>query len=273
MLFKWVEHERLTRIEQLQNILYDIGIATTEQLMAITGMKSENLRYHLHKLKNSGRDMLRVYYLPAKFGSPKKGAYTLGAESIRLVCQMRTAPETAKVITKGFMSHHIGTNDILLRAKKHCDRNRISQIEWYGEKICSELLYMELFELYPEEASKPGFGRQLRPDAKLKIGQHQFFCEFDNDTENPKRIEEKFKKYIELYGKIKFKYPILWVVTHEKRKQMMETNWNNLLEVYGKGDNPISLFSVAGEEMKYYPFRKKAQTIEKQSTNIRQTID
>ncbi|RUT39486.1 hypothetical protein EJP82_25995 [Paenibacillus anaericanus] len=258
MLFKWVNHERLTRIEQLQNIIYDMGIATAEQLMSITEMKYDNLRYHLHKIKNSGRDMLRVYYLPARLGVPKKAAYTLGAEAIRLVCQMRSAPETAKVITSAMMSHHIGTNDILFRAKNHCDSERISQIEWFGEKMCAEMLYMELLETNPEEANKPGFGRQLRPDAKLKIGEMQYFCEFDNDTENPRRIEEKYRKYIELHGKINFKYPILWIATHKKRCSVLESNWHSLLSSYTHlKSRPQSLFAVAGEEIKYYPFRKR----------------
>jgi len=270
MLFKWVDHERLTRVEQLENILYDLGIATSEQLMTITGMKHENLRYHLHKIKNSGKDMLRVYYLPAKYGESKKAAYTLGLDAIRLVCQMRSAPENAKVITSAMMSHHIGVNEILLRAKKHCDEQRITKIEWYGEKLCAELLYMELMEVNPEEANKPGFGRQLRPDAKLKIADLQFYCEFDNDTENPRRIEEKYRKYLELHEKLNFTYPILWVATHEKRRSMLESNWNSLLASYSHlKSRPISLFAVAGEEIKFYPYRKKQ---DKQSTNHQLTL-
>lgn len=258
MLFKWVDHERLTRIEQIENIIYDLGIATAEQLTTITGMKYDNLRYHLHKIKNSGRDMLRVYYLPARHGVPKKAAYTLGSEAIRLVCQMRSAPETAKVITSAMMSHHIGTNDILLRAIEHCNSQNISRIEWYGEKLCAELLYMELLEISPEEANKPGFGRQLRPDAKLKIGEIQYYCEFDNDTENPRRIEEKYRKYIELHEKTNFKYPILWVTTHSKRCMVLESNWDSLLSSYTHLKSlPTSLFAVAGDELKYYPTRRK----------------
>ena len=261
VLFKWVDHERLTRVEQLQNIIFDIGIATAEQLMAITGMQYDNLRYHLHKIQKSGRDMLRVYYLPARFGVRKRGAYTLGPDSIRLVCQMRNAPETAKVITSAMMSHHVGTNDILLRAKNHSEINRLA-IEWTGEKLSTELLYLALLEIDPDEANRPGFKRQLRPDAKLKVGSKEFFIEFDNDTENPRRIEEKYRRYIELHGKLNFDSPILWVAPNEKRYNVLKTNWESLLNgpyQYQK-DKPKSIFAVAGDEMMYYPIRKKIAT-------------
>ncbi|OAB28465.1 replication-relaxation family protein [Paenibacillus macquariensis] len=261
MLFKWVDHDRLTRVEQLQNIIFDMGIATAEQLMAITGMQYDNLRYHIHKIQKSGRDMLRVYYLPAKFGVRKRGAYTLGPDSIRLVCQMRNAPETAKVITSAMMMHHIGTNDILLRAKKHSELNRLN-IDWTGEKLSTELLYLDLLEIDPEEANRPGFKRQLRPDAKLTVGSAEFFIEFDNDTENPRRIEEKYRRYIELHEKLNFTSPILWVAPNEKRYNVLKTNWQSLLNgsFQHQNNKPTSIFAIAGDETKFYPIRKKSVT-------------
>ncbi|HHY67964.1 MAG TPA: hypothetical protein GX517_12365, partial [Alicyclobacillus sp.] len=50
-MFRWLNHPKLRGDEQLIAMLYDLGMATKEQLLVITGWSSRTLRWRLGQIR------------------------------------------------------------------------------------------------------------------------------------------------------------------------------------------------------------------------------
>jgi len=57
MIFRWLNHPSFHRDEQLLAILYDLGMASKRQLLAVTGWHPRTLKDRLKQIRKRGSTM------------------------------------------------------------------------------------------------------------------------------------------------------------------------------------------------------------------------
>jgi hypothetical protein len=283
MVFHWLNHTGLKRKEKLILMLYDLGIATKEQIEELTGWTThgvENVIKAVRNLADPGedrRDWIRPVYMP-KEGKTVPCAYKLGSKGIGYAEKLLNMESTnKKEASSPQVVHFVYLNEILIRFVRSFKEYQLKgDISWYSSSETFALI-AEYWKrhVYPRSEVKENEEdikimnqwkdrrkTLSRPDALLVLDNKRFYIEFDNDTENSRKIEQKFHRYIQTitpygprpdeYKKIKstLNYPVVWVTTSDKRKNHLQTWYAKITEsYYSKVDiKPNMYFFVEGEE-------------------------
>lgn len=246
MLFQWIDHPRLTRIDQLLSVIYDLGMASKEQIAQITGWNRNNLNDIIYRARKLNPGFLNVNHTPVIKGSTV-GVYTLGRAGIVHVHELRELPtDRVREAPAGQIMHYIGINDILCRALEEANRD---DVQWYSAYEVGDLFTMMYSDLKIDFDGR----RMIRPDGRLRMNDTDLLIEFDNDTEGPKALESKYHRYVDLYNKLKLRYPIIWVTINERRRSYLERNWEALKKVTYNDfpELPNMYFFLEGQETEY----------------------
>ncbi|QQE79566.1 replication-relaxation family protein [Alicyclobacillus sp. SO9] len=232
--------------EQLLGILFDGGIMTREQIMVVSKFslrKIRRCRERAHRL-TSDVPIQKIVLVGGKQGV----AYALSMVGVRYVYEMlgyenhrvQTAPE-------GQLSHYIGTNNVLVRAVEAFGRENI---EWLSTRELAEDI-----ELQRRLGNRSSIyrGRPIRPDASIRIRKSDpVWIEYDNNTESPAKLEQKFLAYWQLsQERGKKMRTVLWVTGSERRKDYLERVFKAMTRVHGWGDGMQHLFFVEGQDTKW----------------------
>ncbi|MFD2328742.1 replication-relaxation family protein [Cohnella sp. GCM10020058] len=251
MLNDWMQNESLDRISQVLNVIYDLRMVTKSQLMAITGLHEHNLNDLIKRIRKLPSDEPTDWLTTAQIRLNRKinVVYALGKRAIQHVQLQRKQEVRLREAPGAQMFHFVGINSILTRAIGVFGRNSVA---WYTEGEQADILYLMLKEI---EHAEPDRRSIIRPDARLRIENKDWFIEFDNATEGPRQLEIKFHRYVELYRRLgnMRNTPILWVTTTAKRRDYLQKNWEATLNVSyeHQKDLPSSLFMVEGEDTEY----------------------
>ncbi|MDQ6422635.1 replication-relaxation family protein [Paenibacillus sp. LHD-117] len=255
MIFQWVDHPNLRREDQLLCLLFDLGMATKEQLLTITKWGFRSLDYAFVMARKMERELgeetflVRTKYLPRQPNKIKTAIYSLTSEGIRYVqAIMELQGDKVKEAPAGQLVHYSGINNILCRSIEN-----FGVMSWQSSYEIADLMIMR----WNEKIGGEGLNRRniIRPDGGMRVGTESsnidLYVEFDNDTEGPRQIETKFKRYVDLYMSLELNRPIVWVTISEKRKQYLERNWNALKTIsYANQDKlPEMVFFVEGDEI------------------------
>ncbi len=274
-MLNWIDHPSYRRDEQLMHLLFECGMATFQQLRVITGWSTRNLKWQIHRLherrENGGRvrrqqeekakdsePWLISHFLSRPYGKSRV-AYSLGRPGIQYVHDMRQE-ENKKVKDPpvGQALHFIGTNEILVRCLKDMGRDRVN---WLSTQAVTDLL---LLSLKDKSDANPDRRNMIRPDARLTVDGSHFYIEFDNDTEMPRQLERKFHRYVQTLQPNRDTSPIVWITTHEKRKDYLQRNWEAIKRKYYSNFMPPSMyFFVQGTELSFF-LQHAAETDRKQ---------
>ncbi|BFH18244.1 hypothetical protein J6TS7_20700 [Paenibacillus dendritiformis] len=247
MIFQWVDNPTLKQTEQLLNLIYDLGMVQIRHLEAVTGWSYQKTKKQIYlfrkELKKRGEDEKKWLRTVHQKKWNDQIVYYLGPRAMYHVNQMRQQHMgTTRGLSPYQQSHYMGINNILLGAIEFFGR---AELEWYTEFELADLLTLQLGNV---ERSKI-----LRPDAKLRIkNEHEFFVEYDNATVGPRKLEQKFMRYIDFTSNTGYQTPVLWVTVTEQRKQYLERNWKTSMGSYDSDIVPESYFFVAGEELRLY---------------------
>lgn len=232
--------------EQLLGILFDGGIMTQEQIMAVSGWNLSKLKNRLHKVRKRFEEpiILNCWLI----GSRHRTAYALTKAGMRYVYEMlgyehqrvQTAPE-------GQLKHYVGTNNVLVRAVKVFGKENI---EWLSTRELAEDLELQR---RLENRNSIYRGRPIRPDASIRIRKNDpVWIEYDNNTESPAKLEQKFSAYWQLSKERGEKMrTVLWVTASERRKDYLERVFKAMTRVHGWDEGMQHLFFVEGDDIKW----------------------
>lgn len=253
MIFQWVDHPNLKLADRLLCLIFDLGMATKEQLLTITKWESRSLDYAfvmVRKMeKETGEDvaLIQTKYLPRRPNKIKTAIYALTTHGIRYVQSiMELQGDKVKEAPAGQLVHYAGINNILCRCIEHS-----GVISWQSSYEIADLMIMRWQEKIGEGLNRRNI---IRPDGGIRVGTPSNFLdlyvEFDNDTEGPRQIETKFKRYVDLYRDLELTRPIVWVTISEKRKEYLERNWSAFKQVSIQSQTtiPEMVFFVEGDE-------------------------
>lgn len=248
MLLNWVDNSSFKREEQFMHVLYDCGLATFEQLVAITGWTPRNLRLQISRLYKRNRisedDIWLVTHYTSRAKNKSHLVYGLGRSAMKFVHDMRHDDRKVRDTPLGQARHFIGINDVLVRVLSIHERG---SIVWLPSYEAADRLILK---------QNNNFNRRnmIRPDAKLTISGAPYYIEFDNDTENPRQLEKKFHSYVQTLTAINdLSTPIVWVTTNPKRKSYLQRNWEAIKRISYPGIAvPIMHFFEEGEELAVY---------------------
>ncbi len=280
MIQAWINHPSFTRDQQLIVILYELGMATIEQLADITGYSSSQIRWSIQRIRQYEKDpylkrpskdapmeekveyrrrqqelheareqWLRIIY-PQRHG---KRVYTLGKKGIRYAADMKQEEQPRKSeASTGQIDHYMGINNILARVTR--EKNNDTIIQWSNTIEALDNLERYLFMNNQREVDRKML---IKPDGQLAIDTCAFWVEYDNDTERPKPVERKMLAYqatLELLSD-KHRFPVVWVSPHQKRTDQLQAIWKALQrQIKLNRTNkfiPEMHFFTAGEELKY----------------------
>ncbi|MFD0591046.1 replication-relaxation family protein [Paenibacillus sp. GCM10027627] len=254
MIFQWVDHPNLRREDQLLCLLFDLGMATKEQLLKITKWGFRSLDYAFVMVRKLEKEiggetiLIRARYLPRLPTKIKTAIYSLTADGIRYVQTiMELQGGKVKEAPAGQLVHYSGINNILCRSIEE-----FGVVSWQSSYEIADLMIMRWSETIGEGLDRRNV---IRPDGGMRVGTESnyvdLYVEFDNDTEGPKQIETKFKRYVDLYKNLRLTRPIVWVTISDKRKQYLERNWDALKSVSYKNhvQLPEMVFFVEGDEI------------------------
>lgn len=249
MVFRWLNHPKLGGDEQLIAMLYDLGMATKEQLLVITGWSSRTLQWRLEQIRKRGqtreeRDLwLKSYPIP---GAWRTKAYSLGKLGIQYAQEMRFEQNRSKAPPQSQVAHYIGTNNVLVRLLQAGVSRE--QVQWLSSVEATEYL-VSLWDWAGKELNRR---RAIRPDARLILNEQRYWIEYDNDTEGPRKIERKFHDYVNTLVPVRENSPVLWIAPNDQRKRYLEANWKALRRnFYRESTIPNMLFLTEGEETEY----------------------
>lgn len=255
MLFKWIDHPSFSRDEQTMAILYELGMASKQQLVAITGWTPLNIQWYFQKIRSRGNtkeekdEWLRAYRIP----NSREMVYALGKKGIRYVQDMMEERQHVREAPEAQIMHFLGLNDILIRVMEKVPRE---DLVWLSSAEATDLL-LRIWEQRGEERDKRHL---IRPDARLGIRDRRHWVEYDNDTEGARKLERKFHGYVHLNDPT----PVVWVAPNEKRRDYLQTLWKNTVRTfYSDSDQPVPEmhFFVAGEETSFLTKEIQAVTV------------
>lgn len=243
---KWInekEMPNLSNAERLIALLYDLGIASLDQLIILTGWNAQKINQALHDIRN------RVP-IPATFKRDKKilamckkGEIKL-SETERLKLEASLKDKKAKLDKErekwlvAYQAHKtakayytLGAEGIryatLMRREpftkwKITPRQQanhyhgineilvrlrkagIKENDWLcGREAEQELYYY--FNRYKKRKKLPAKTKlYYRPDAYLVLDhQHDFFIEYDTSSESPSKLKRRFQNCLKLYQALK----------------------------------------------------------------------
>jgi hypothetical protein len=119
-----------------------------------------------------------------------------------------------KETPKRQMRHFYGLNEVLCRLR----RKGIIETDW----LCGKEVGQEISYQWNRRFKGDAF--PCKPDAMLKLGDYEFFIEFDTGTESPTRLKSRMMNYFRLYllwakaGLPPLPPSVLWVTVSETHK-------------------------------------------------------
>lgn len=134
------------------------------------------------ELKKRRDQWLKSYRVPGK--ATDTSVYILGIKAIRYVADMMHEKPKTKEAPRGQIRHFLGLNEILVRL---IERDRDAVKSWLSTVEATDFLVHQ-YEKKGLELKRNNF----RPDGWVKIGKNSFWIEFDNETEGPRKLENKF---------------------------------------------------------------------------------
>lgn len=248
MIFEVLDEEmtpHLAMSDRLILVLYDLGIATQEQIQEVSGWSKNQVKgaiQRIRKWEGEPSGWIRSW----KPHGDKPKVYSLGERGIEHARALRGEfAEARKRPLQGHIYHFLGLNGILVRMVKAFGRERI---QWLSGKESASLIYHRL-----RSGEEGGLTSPLRPDAMMAVDGDWWMVEFDCATETSIRLEEKFRKYLHL-AEIVGETQMLFVTVSEKRRQQAEWIYESLLRDLSSPipDGFDIAFLVEGEEPQFF---------------------
>lgn len=244
---------------KLIGALYELGIATREQLAIVLEWKQEKVRWTIDDMRRKAKrekknpdDYIRFW--PYK---GKKNVYTLGDFGIRIACDLLQIEMTKwkRKPRKGNEVHTIATNQILIRMiKQDC------WPDWYDSKGVYQWLGWELSDReFVYDASKLKDIRYkknqlpIAPDAMILLPDGLVtFIEYDTGSQKLSVIKSKFDRYFQLQSKLRDEFKVIFVTA--KNVQRVEHIKEQYLDIYvDRYENKVKPF-------KAFVFREGGET-------------
>jgi hypothetical protein len=236
---KWVSMEDLTNWEKLISLLYDLGIATIEQIEVLTGWDRFRINAAIKDIRNRVPIPARLQHDRKILRQAKRGQIQMTAEDrskLEAVIkdrQDKIEREREKWIIaylsgkNGIKYYTLGSEGIKYacsmrqepfqkwKITPRTQANHFSGIndilvrirkagikeqEWLcGRETEQELYYY--FNRYKKKSKLPAKTRlYCRPDAYLKLEEgFHFFVEYDAGTESVAKLKKRFENYLKLY--------------------------------------------------------------------------
>ena len=249
MIFKYIFDNEISPQDTLLLSLYDLGALSTRQFCTLTGWTPNKFWVTISRIRKAqGEDWVisksTKYHLDRYY-------YILGRGGLRYCGKLLRKKVSLNIINEFIVQnrHILGLNEILVRlVESGVDRRKIV---WLSTKEATDFLY----RLYRHH--DPGVEKKdlLRPDARLVIEPHDIsaWIEYDNSTEGPLQIEQKYIRYIETLEALSKRDPVIWVARDKMRKQYLENIWESLRRLnYRNHWVPKMYFFSAGEEVSYF---------------------
>jgi len=246
MIFDVLDEElvpQLSVADRLILVLYDLGIATREQIAEISGWSETRIKGAIQRVRNFGEDGEKDDWI--RSWQPKKNqprVYALGERGIEHARALRGEyADARKRPLQGHVYHFVGLNQILCRLVKAFGRENV---RWLSGKEAASLLYHRL-----RTGEEDGQRSPLRPDAMVEVGGKGWWAvEYDCATETSIRLEEKFRRYLQL-AEMVIDLQVLFVTVSERRRQQAEWIYDQLRDQLSPIPEGFDIaFLVEGEE-------------------------
>lgn len=198
-------------------VLFDLGITNKPQIMTITGWSRDRINEAIKRIRKKGGDKWLRSWQP-RAGKPF--VYSLGPDGHKYARELR-GEFNGKNDTppKGQVWHFLGVNQILCRLLEA----ELEVNQWLSGRESASWLWNTL-RTRDEKGTASNPKTPLRPDAMVEVGGQWFMVEFDNATETPSRLSEKFGKYLDLSLMLNLsRIPMIFVTVTEKRVSIAET--------------------------------------------------
>lgn len=250
MIFRWVDHENYLRSEQLMAIVFDLGMASFQQLQIITGWSPIMIKKSLHQIRKRGgkssedkEQWIKKYPLAVRRSSDSF-VYTLGKLGINYVHEMMEEKQRIREAPRSQAKHYYGINQILVRLIKSGSSR--ANITWLSTVEATDVLY-RLWQRKNLEVKRRDL---IRPDARLLLEDgKKYWIEFDNNTEGPRQLERKFHNYVQTLQPIGETSPVIWVTPTKDRCNYLEGIWGQVRKnFYQTQAVPVMYFFTVGEE-------------------------
>src|SRR5690606_1622862 len=146
MIFDVLDEElvpQLSVADRLILVLYDLGIATREQIAEISGWSETRIKGAIQRVRNFGEDGEKDDWI--RSWQPKKNqprVYALGEKGIEHARALRGEyADARKRPLQGHVYHFVGLNGILVRMIKEFG---MENIRWLSGKELASLIYHRL---------------------------------------------------------------------------------------------------------------------------------
>jgi DNA-binding MarR family transcriptional regulator len=259
MIFDYIAHDELDRIEELLVCLHHFRRATAEHLAVFLGIKRETVVVMIHQLNKKGKYIEGV----RTKGRTGRKLYHLGQKGCIAVSEILGERVNYYNYSKFQGKHHMGNIEILVRLVEKIGIDQaIEHLTWYNTKETKRILFTPWREAMRDTMNsdqlKQMYDEMIEPDSRLLIGDFGLWLEYDNDTEKDWKVKRKFDQLIEALVPIQNKDPVIWVAPTEKRRKQLQIWWEevqnkpshqkNLAEHPDDFYFPPMYFFVAGEE-------------------------
>lgn len=257
MIFRWLDHPSFTRDEQLIAILYDLGMASKRQLLAVTGWNPLVLRNRLRSIRKRGQTLeekdlwLKAYPIAGTLHNDRDSrvAYSLGRLGLEYAQDMALQTRRVREAPQAQVAHYLGINDILARLlEQGVSRDRIT---WQSSAEATDVLLQRWENRRKEKLDRRDL---IRPDARLVLdGERRFWLEYDNNTESSRQLERKFHAYVKTFTPIEEANPVIWVAIDRSRKDYLKANWSAFVRLFYKNKQiPEMRFFIPGEDTHFF---------------------
>lgn len=234
---------QLAMSDRLILVLYDLGIATLEQIQEVSGWTKNQVKgaiQRVRKWEGEPSEWIRSW----KPHGDRPKVYSLGEKGIEHARALRGEyADARKRPLQGHTYHFVGLNGILVRMIKEFGRENI---RWLSGKESASLIYHRL-----RSGEEGGQNSPLRPDAMLGIDGEWWLIEYDTGTETSIRLEEKFRRYLQLAEMAKG-IKMMFVTVSERRRQLAELTFERLSSQIPVPKDFDIAFLVEGEEPEFF---------------------
>lgn len=269
MINAWLELENILESQRLMGILFDLGIATKEQIAKALGWDLKKVTWTIDEIRRKAKknkknpdDWIRFW----RFSGNSTNVFTLGKIGIEIVCDLLEQEVGKRKPLKGNVAHFLGTNDILIRLIDAGQRP-----EWYSQKEVASYLFHKfgekefVYDLDRVTGVKYRRGKvPLDPDAMIITdNKEKILIEYDTGSQSPHVIESKCDRYFQMLPKLG-SFTVVFVT--KKKRRLEEVIPDALRTVYNetyKGKlNPYPAYVfLEGEETPFLSGISKANPI------------
>ncbi len=253
MILEIILDEKMKPCDKILQVLYDVGYATKQQLADILNWdvyKVQNQLYYVRKhYETKGQQWIDYENLGSNMGRPQK-AYCLTKYAINQLKEIRGIDTKVKPPKPIQLYHYLGITEILARLLKALGVQNYNRLEWWSEQdsrnfVLSNYVQKIKSTLPNTQISQSVLMKCVAPDAYLRVLRQSFWIEFDNNTENGKKLQDRYMRYVNTMFPRKnghnmilkqIDFPVIWITKSETRRRFMEMKWD---EVRTKSMNDI----------------------------------